>query len=157
MSVVNHAADLEGIIVAAHALTRVAALETRSEAPAAQWRTLALLREHGPQRIGELARLSRVTQPGMTRLIGTMTEAGLVERTADADDSRAVRIAATARGRGAYEAWRRQIVQALLPRFGDLSADEWAAMRTVARVLGERTSADPHPPRRHTTEQESTR
>ena len=79
----DHGADLEELIVAAHALTRVAALETRNEAPSAQWRTLSILRERGPLRIGELAHLSRVTQPGMTRLVGTMADAGLVSRTAD--------------------------------------------------------------------------
>lgn len=137
----DHAKDLERIILAAHALTRVAALETRNEAPAAQWRTLGLLRDRGALRIGELARLSRVTQPGMTRLIGTMTEAGLVERTADADDSRAVLVAATERGMEAYDAWRLQLVDALLPRFESLTEDEWSAIRTAARLLSERIDA----------------
>lgn len=137
----DHAKDLERIILAAHALTRVAALETRNEAPAAQWRTLGLLRDRGALRIGELARLSRVTQPGMTRLIGTMTEAGLVERTADADDSRAVLVTATERGMEAYDAWRLQLVDALLPRFESLTEDEWSAIRTAARLLGERIDA----------------
>lgn len=139
----DHATDLERIILAAHALTRVAALETRNEAPAAQWRTLGLLRERGALRIGELARLSRVTQPGMTRLIGAMSEAGLVERRADADDSRAVLVAATDRGSEAYDAWRVQLVDALLPRFDGLSSEEWTAIRTAARLLAERI--DPAP------------
>ena len=68
----THAEDIEEIVVAAHALTRIAALETRNEAPAAQWRTLSILQNEGPQRLGELATLSRVTQPGMTRLVGQL-------------------------------------------------------------------------------------
>lgn len=140
----DRARDLESIIVAAHALTRVAALETRNEAPAAQWRTLAILRERGPLRIGELARLSRITQPGVTRLIGTMAEAGLVEREPDPEDSRAVRVAATPRGDEAYAAWRVQLVEALLPRFADLSDSEWQALRTSAELLTRRM-ADARP------------
>ncbi|WP_324011644.1 MarR family transcriptional regulator [Microbacterium sp. JZ37] len=140
----DRARDLESIIVAAHALTRVAALETRNEAPAAQWRTLAILRERGPLRIGELARLSRITQPGVTRLIGGMADAGLVAREPDPDDSRAVRVAATERGEQAYAAWRVQLVEALLPRFADLSDSEWQALRTSAELLTQRM-ADARP------------
>ncbi|WP_456285025.1 MarR family winged helix-turn-helix transcriptional regulator [Microbacterium sp. JZ101] len=140
----DRARDLESIIVAAHALTRVAALETRNEAPAAQWRTLAILRERGPLRIGELARLSRITQPGVTRLIGGMADAGLVARGPDPDDSRAVRVAATERGEQAYAAWRVQLVEALLPRFADLSDSEWQALRTSAELLTQRM-ADARP------------
>ncbi|WOF21791.1 MarR family transcriptional regulator [Microbacterium betulae] len=136
----DHARDLESIIIAAHALTRVAALETRNEAPAAQWRTLAILRDHGPLRIGELARLSRVTQPGMTRLIGGMERAGLVGREPDPDDSRAVRVLATSRGNDAYAAWRVQLVDALLPRFSDLGTADWDAIRTTAALLDARTN-----------------
>ncbi|WP_456285373.1 MarR family transcriptional regulator [Microbacterium sp. JZ70] len=140
----DRARDLESIIVAAHALTRVAALETRNEAPAAQWRTLAILRERGPLRIGELARLSRITQPGVTRLIGGMADAGLVAREPDPDDSRAVRVAATERGEQAYAAWRVQLVEALLPRFADLSDSQWQALRTSAELLTQRM-ADARP------------
>ena len=82
----QHDRDILRLVTGAHALTRVASLETRNEAPAAQWRTITLLREYGPQRIGDLAALSRVTQPGMTRLVAQMTEAGLLERSTDAND-----------------------------------------------------------------------
>ena len=137
----DHGRDLESIIVAAHALTRVAALETRNEAPAAQWRTLAILRERGPLRVGELAQLSRTTQPGITRLIGSMAQAGLVERVGDPDDSRAVRVIATDKGREAYATWRVQLAEALLPRFADLEAAEWDAIRMTAELLTQRTAA----------------
>lgn len=134
----SHADDVEALIIAAHRLTRIAALETNSQTPAAQWRTLAILRDHGAQRIGDLARLSRVTQPGMTRLIATMTEAGLVDRAADPDDSRAVRIRATERGVAAYREWRGRLVEAMLPRFEGLAAEDWSAIRRAAELLNGR-------------------
>jgi DNA-binding MarR family transcriptional regulator len=132
---VTHDQDIETLIVAAHALTRVAALETANDAPAAQWRTLTILRGHGALRIGELARLSRVTQPGMTRLVGQMADQGLVEKTTDAADSRATVVEATALGLEALQTWMLQLTAALAPHFDDLEPEEWEALRTTASVL----------------------
>ena len=132
---VTHDHDLETLIVAAHALTRVAALETANETPAAQWRTLTILRDNGALRIGELARLSRVTQPGMTRLVAQMADQGLVSRTADAADSRATVVQVTPLGLEALQTWLLQLTGALAPHFADLTPVEWDALRTTARVL----------------------
>lgn len=126
--------DLEALIIGAHALTRIAALDTLNETPSAQWRTLAILRERGPQRLGDLARHSRVTQPGITRLVRIMTDSGLVERTPDPKDSRAVLIAASDKGVEAYAAWRHELVDALLPRFSSLTEEDWAALRRTAEI-----------------------
>jgi len=135
----QHDDDILRLVTGAHALTRIASLETRNEAPSAQWRTLSLLRQHGPQRIGDLAALSRVTQPGMTRLAAQMTAAGLLERRADADDSRATVIAATDAGLAALDEWMRVLGEALAPRFADLDDEEWAAIRRAADIVDART------------------
>ncbi len=131
----THDQDIETLIVAAHALTRVAALETANETPSAQWRTLTLLRDNGALRIGELARLSRVTQPGMTRLVGQMADQGLVVRTTDAADSRATVVEVTQLGLEALHTWLLQLTAALSPHFEDLRPEEWDALRTTASVL----------------------
>ncbi|MFE1644818.1 MarR family winged helix-turn-helix transcriptional regulator [Microbacterium sp. P01] len=136
----SKAEDIERIVVAAHALTRIAAIETRNEAPAAQWRTLSILRTEGPLRLGELARESRVTQPGMTRLVTQLHEAGLVERVEDPSDSRATVVSATAAGLRALDAWLVQLSSALAPRFADLDDDDWAALSRAATILATRTS-----------------
>lgn len=131
--------DLLRLVLGAHALTRVASLETRNEAPAAQWRTLSLLREHGPQRIGDLAALSRVTQPGMTRLVAQMADAGLLERGHDEHDSRATVVTVTPAGLAALDEWIQVLGAALAPRFSDLDADDWVAIRRAADVVDART------------------
>ncbi|MET0297826.1 MAG: MarR family transcriptional regulator [Microbacterium sp.] len=136
----THDRDIETLIVAAHALTRIAALETASETPAAQWRALTILRDHGPLRIGEMARLSRVTQPGMTRLVGQMDDLGLVERSTDAADSRVTLVAVTPLGLEALASWLLQLTAAVAPHFGDLTDDEWDALRVTARVLARATA-----------------
>ena len=132
--------DLERIIFAVHALARVAALETGNDTPAAQWRTLSILaEEHRAMRLGELATTSRVTQPGMTRLIGTMAEAGLVTRESDPADSRATLVAITAAGTEALDAWRVQLGAVLAARFADVDDAEWEALQTTADVLARKT------------------
>ncbi|AUG29589.1 MULTISPECIES: MarR family winged helix-turn-helix transcriptional regulator [Microbacterium] len=135
----QHTDDILRLLVGAHALTRVASLETRTEAPAAQWRTLVLLRDNGPLRIGDLATLSRVTQPGMTRLVTQMAEAGLVERTTDPGDSRATLVSATDAGMSALDEWLRVLSAALAPRFADLDEQEWATIRRAADIVDART------------------
>ncbi|MCU4672168.1 MarR family winged helix-turn-helix transcriptional regulator [Microbacterium fluvii] len=137
----THEKDIEHLIFAAHALARMTAAETGSQTPAAQWRTIAFLEERGPLRLGELAALSRVTQPGITRLTGQMADAGLVERTADPADSRVTVISLTDAGSAALDQWRTQLTAALAPRFDDLDEREWEALRTTAAVLARKTGA----------------
>jgi DNA-binding MarR family transcriptional regulator len=136
----SNAEDIEQIVVAAHALTRIAALETRNEAPAAQWRTLSILQTEGPRRLGELATMSRVTQPGMTRLVGQLADAGLIARESDPADSRASIIKITDAGARAIAAWRVQLRDALEPHFADLDEDDWDAIARTARILAVKTS-----------------
>ncbi|MDT0117795.1 MarR family transcriptional regulator [Microbacterium sp. PRF11] len=140
--------DLQTLLLAVHALTRIAALDTQTEAPAAQWRTLTLLRDHGPQRLGDLATLSRVTQPGMTRLVHQMDAAGLVERRRHPDDSRVSVIAATAKGLAALAGWYEQFRAALAPHVADLSESEWDAVSVAAAALSLRVGMAPTGPGR---------
>ncbi len=130
--------DIVSIVIAAHQLGRIAAVSTRNETPAAQWRTLSILGSEGPQRLGDLARLSRITQPGMTRLVGAMTEAGLVERSADSDDSRVTVVSVTPVGRAALTAWHEQLSGALQPLFEDLGDDDWAVLTRASEILTSR-------------------
>jgi len=131
----HYADDLLRLLLGAHALTRIASLETRNEAPAAQWRTLALLRDHGPQRLGDLATLSRVTQPGMTRLATQMVDAGLISRSSDPADSRASILSLTDAGADALEEWLTLLSDTLSPRFAHLSDDDRATLRRAADIL----------------------
>lgn len=131
----HYADDLLRLLMGAHALTRIASLETRNEAPAAQWRTLALLRDHGPQRLGDLATLSRVTQPGMTRLTAQMVDAGLLARSTDPTDSRASILSLTDAGAAALQEWLALLADTLAPRFADLDDEDRAALRRAADIL----------------------
>src|SRR4051812_37260075 len=120
----NHSDILETMLVSSTRLVRIAAQATGSRTPSAVWRTLGILNTDGAMRIGELATASRVTQPGMTRLLATMVEDELVSRIADVEDSRAWLIRITPKGRAALEDWRHQIAEALQPLFADLDQGE---------------------------------
>ncbi|MFM2719390.1 MarR family winged helix-turn-helix transcriptional regulator [Microbacterium mcarthurae (nom. nud.)] len=135
--------DLQRLILAVHALTRIAALETKNDAPAAQWRTLTLLRDHGPQRIGDLATLSRVSQPGMTRLVHQMETVGLLVRGIHPDDSRVSVVSATDEGLRELDRWMEALSAALTPHVADLMDAEWDAVRMSADALAARVGLEP--------------
>jgi len=130
---------LTSLVIRAHRLGRVVAREAGSSTPAAQWRALSTLEEEGPLRIGELAAACRVTQPGMTRLVGQMVEHGLLERHRDPQDERAVQLQITEAGRRARAEWIATIRATLAPWFADLSDAERAAIETTAALLADRT------------------
>lgn len=134
-------AILEALLVASSRLTRLAAQETGNRTPSAVWRTLGILDAEGPMRVGALATAARVTQPGMTRVLGHMVEEGLVSRIADTSDSRAWLIAVTPKGATALREWRTQIGDALLPYFHDLDEVDWHALHRAAELMAARTAA----------------
>ncbi|MGW9626879.1 MarR family winged helix-turn-helix transcriptional regulator [Microbacterium sp. NPDC055521] len=143
----HKAEAITAIVLAAHALARIAAHDAGNDAPSAQWRTLSILEQQGGLRLGALASAARTTQPGMTRLIGALEHAGLVERTADPDDSRAIVVTATEAGIRALHDWRTELGATLAPRFERLGEDDWRAIERTAAILGERAQSTPD----HTT------
>lgn len=129
------------LVLSAHALARIAAQDAGNEAPSAQWRSLSILEREGGMRLGSLASAARTTQPGMTRLVGALEQAGLVERSPDPADSRATLVAATAAGLRALTDWRAEFQDTLAPRFADLSDADWSALRRAAEVLAARAQS----------------
>ncbi|UOQ90344.1 MarR family transcriptional regulator [Agromyces endophyticus] len=128
--------DLIGDLVSVNnRLTRLAAASTPAAESPAVWRTIAVLRDLGPMRLGELARVSRVSQPTMTKLVHTLDERGWIRRIADANDARAWLISADPAGLAALDAWRDELVGAMAPYFDDLSADERDALARAVAVI----------------------
>jgi DNA-binding MarR family transcriptional regulator len=75
----------------------------RLATPAVEWNSVALstlgqLARRGPLRITDLVAAERITQPGMTSLVGRMAAAGLVDRQADPSDGRATLVCLTPAG-----------------------------------------------------------
>ena len=77
---------------------------------------LGLVVVRGPISVAELVRLEQINPTMLSRVIGKLDEAGLVVRTADPADQRAVRLRGTRKGRTVYE--RIRIERALVVSAG---------------------------------------
>ncbi|WP_022890491.1 MarR family winged helix-turn-helix transcriptional regulator [Agromyces italicus] len=140
--------DLIGDLVSVnHRLTRLAAAATDNAESPAVWRTLSVLRDLGPMRLGELARVSRVSQPTMTKLVHALGDRGWVRRIPDADDARAWLISTDPRGLAALAAWREELAGALAPTFDDLDDAERAVLAQAVDILRSRLERADQPAR----------
>ncbi|UOE43986.1 MarR family winged helix-turn-helix transcriptional regulator [Agromyces larvae] len=139
MTTPEHLPQLLGDLISlSNRLTRLAATATGSTESPAIWRTIAVLRDHGPMRLGELAKASRVSQPTMTKLVHALDERNWVRRIADASDARAWLISVDPRGLAALDAWRQEIIAVVAPQFADLDPNEIDALARATAILRER-------------------
>src|ERR1700722_1616723 len=88
-------ADLLAVVAR---LNRYATQRIQMQLPAAQARLLATIEDNGEARICDLAAVDHCSQPTMTTQVRRLEEAGLVARTVDPGDARAVRIRITPEG-----------------------------------------------------------
>src|SRR6266478_3924169 len=93
---------------AIHLLRGVRKEDARTGVGPARLSALSVLVFAGPMRLTELAVIEQVRPPTMTRVIAGLEAAGLVRRRDDADDARAVRLEATARGTALLQEGRRR-------------------------------------------------
>ncbi len=63
-----------------------------------EWRVMAALAAHGPQRLSDLAALTSIDLSTLSRLVGRMTKSGLTERARADGDRRELRIGLSAKG-----------------------------------------------------------
>lgn len=93
----------------------------------------------GPLRVGVLATALGVSVATASRTVDALVARDLVRRESDASDARAVRVAATVRGRREHALRRERFVQALERFMGELSELERSqladALETVNRLL----------------------
>src|ERR1041384_1820986 len=88
-------ADLLSVVAR---LNRLATQRTQLPLPWAQARLLSTIEDRGEARISDLAELDHCSQPTMTTQVRRLEDAGLVTRTADPGDARAVLIRITEAG-----------------------------------------------------------
>jgi DNA-binding MarR family transcriptional regulator len=93
---------------------------------------LASLRTSGPVRLTELARLTDLEVPLISREVRELTAGGHVRRTPDPTDGRAGIVELTARGRRASEAYRAATDEIAAETFAGWST---ADLRTLAAML----------------------
>jgi DNA-binding MarR family transcriptional regulator len=96
---------------------------------------LAVLRDHGPQRVTALAAHEAVAQPTMTTLVGRLERDGLVARGGDPADARAVLVTLTGEGRSRLQRIRDARAAAIEERLAALDPDERDALAAALPVL----------------------
>ena len=109
-------------------LTRVAA---EYDVSLTQLRVFGILRDRRP-RMAELADYLGLEKSTMSGLIGRAEERGLLERHKNAEDARATEVAMTDRGRALAESAQADVLRALAPLTGRISAHQG---RQLARLL----------------------
>lgn len=96
---------------------------------------LATVSKQGPLRLAELAQLETISAPSATRLVAELEGKGLVERSPDPGDGRAVLISITIAGEdqiGVARAHRARMVAQL---FEGLEPDEIAAISAALPAI----------------------
>jgi DNA-binding MarR family transcriptional regulator len=89
----------------------------------------------GSPTLGELAAREQVQPPSMTRIVASLTDAGMVTRQADATDRRSVRVRITPAGEKALGRMRTAKTAFLVRRLGELSPDEQEHAAELASLL----------------------
>jgi len=89
------AADLLSVVAR---LNRLANQRVRLPLPFAQARLLSTIEDQGMARISDLAALDHCSQPTMTTQVRRLEDSGLVSRSVDPEDARAVLISMTPAG-----------------------------------------------------------
>ena len=95
-------------------------------------KTLAL----GPRRITELAELEGLAQPTITILIRRLEDRGLVTRTRQSGDGRAVLVTVTESGHLALELYRGRLRAVLGEHLAEITDEQVEALATATETLG---------------------
>jgi DNA-binding MarR family transcriptional regulator len=89
----------------------------------------------GNPTLGELAATEQVQPPTMTRIVASLTEAGMVTRVTDASDRRSARVRITPAGKRSLERIRTLKNAFLTRRLADLSPQEQAKASELVALL----------------------
>jgi DNA-binding MarR family transcriptional regulator len=140
-------ADLLAVVAR---LNRLATQRIQMPLPSAQARLLATIEVHGEARIGDLAAVDHCSQPTMTTQVRRLEDAGLVSRTVDPGDARAVRIRITADGRRTLNAVRADRAAAIEPQLAMLEPADRQVLAEAVQVLRRLLDNSAATPRRNT-------
>jgi DNA-binding MarR family transcriptional regulator len=115
-----------------------------------QQSALAAIEHRGPLTLGELAAYENVQPPSITRIVGNLEAAELVERTTATADRRVSLVQITGQGRAELQTIRTQRDAWLAGQLATLEPDELqrvrAALPVLDKILGlEDAAADPPP------------
>ena len=121
--------------VAIHLLRRVRRGDDAAGLSAPRLSALSVVIYRGPISLTELAKAEAVTAPTMTRLVQALVKAGLVEKSVDASDNRAVLLRATDAGRRTLDLARARRLAAIEELLSRLDPEEAATVERTVSLL----------------------
>src|ERR1700740_2337550 len=116
-------------------LNRYATQRIQMQLPAAQARLLSTIDAQVEARICDLASVDHCSQPTMTTQVRRLEDAGLVARTVDPGDARAVRIRITPEGMRTLNRVRADRAAAIAPQLAKLESADRQALADAVVVL----------------------
>lgn len=125
-------ADLLSVVAR---INRLANQRVRMPIPFAQARLLSTIEDQGEARISDLAALDHCSQPTMTTQVRRLEDAGMVTRTSDPQDARAVLIRITPDGVAALRQARLDRGAAIDPYLERLSDAERECLTEAVVVM----------------------
>jgi len=125
-------ADLLSVVAR---INRLANQRVRMPIPFAQARLLSTIEDQGEARISDLAALDHCSQPTMTTQVRRLEDAGMVTRTSDPQDARAVLIRITPDGVAALRQARLDRGAAIDPYLERLSDAERECLTQAVVVM----------------------
>jgi len=124
------------LVIAMHRLLRGLRRAADIAAPhATQLIVLAMLAQHGPLRVGELAARIPCSQPTATITVAGLQTAGLVTREADPADGRAARVLITKDGRHTLQSLARSEAEALAALLSTVGEEDLRILRAAIPLL----------------------
>ena len=124
------------LVIAMHRLLRGLRKAADIATPhATQLIVLALLAQHGPLRVGELAARIPCPQPTATITVAGLQSAGLVTREADPADGRAARVLITEDGRHTLQSLAEGEAEALGALLSTVDEQDLRILRTAIPLL----------------------
>lgn len=90
-----------------------------------------------PRTVGELAHIEQVSAPSMSKAVGHLVDQGYVERSADPDDGRLVRLSLTEQGRTTVERERAHRDAWMTTRLDGLAEADRDVLRRATALLEE--------------------
>jgi DNA-binding MarR family transcriptional regulator len=144
-------ADLLSVVAR---INRLATQRVRLPLGFAQARLLSTIEDQGATRISDLAALDHCSQPTMTTQVRRLEDAGLVSRTVDPDDARAVLIRITPKGVDTLRQVRVDRGAAIDPYLDRLDAADRQTLSDAVRVMRRLLLEAAPTPKQLTTEKE---
>jgi DNA-binding MarR family transcriptional regulator len=103
--------------------------------PPSQREVLATIVRSGTLRLSELAAQEGINPTMLSRILGHLETAKLVQRTPDPADARVVHLAATETGQALHEEMRNERTDALFYALGELTAEQRRVVLEALPVL----------------------